>query len=162
MCEAVLGIPGEGACLRSPPPPPPLTGCDTEPPTPPRTVAQGINRLQCRGSGVVWSASQPDDWDPYVNGPWTRAQPPTTQALGSPFDNKCAYYNYRTTTGTEHLTNIACPSPSHLSGQFAGLLLLGDIHLGGRSDLNAYRHFTGRMGTKHCVDSSRLLRNTLA
>ena len=163
MCEAVIGIPGNGACLLSPPPPPPIPGCDTELEPPPRTILQGMDRLQCRGSGVVWSASQPDDWDTYVNGPWIPAPLPQTQAAGTPFDNKCAYYNYRTaTTRTEHVTNIACPSPARLSGHFAGLLLLGDIHLAGRSDLNAYRHFTGRMGTKVSVDTSRLLQNTLA
>lgn len=105
---------------------------------------QGVNRLQCRGPGVVWSASQPDDWDQYVNGPWTPAPMPSNAGFGA-FDNKCAYYNYRTAQGQPHVSNIACPSPGSLSGQFAGLLLLGDIHLGGRSDLNAFRHFTGRM-----------------
>ena len=147
MCSAVVRAPSTGACLLAPPPPPPIPGCETELESPARTIKQGVDRLGCRGPGVVWSASQPDDWDPSVNGQWIPAQLPSGAGAGTAFDPKCAYYNYQPALGgAPQVTNIACPSPTQLSGQFGGLLLLGDIHLGGRSDLNAYRHFTGRMG----------------
>lgn len=150
---------GIGACVNDPPSPPAQPGCDTPPPAPPPTIVQGADRFSCRGSGIYWSSEQPEDWETTINGvpnanPWIPAGPPRSQP-GTSFDAKCAYYNYQPVSGAQQVTNIACPSPSHLSGQFAGLLLLGDVHLGGRSDLNAFRHFTGRMGTQ---SHSNLLR----
>jgi hypothetical protein len=85
---------------------------------------------------MVWATEMPSDWDMQTQGPWMSAPVPPRAA-----DNKCAGYNYGGSIG-----NIACPSPSHLIGHFAGFNLPGDIHLGGRSDLNNHRHFTGRMG----------------
>ena len=57
--------------------------------------------------------------------------------------------NYMDSNGRKTVTNMACPSPQRLDSstgeRFSGLTLGGDIHLGGRSDLNAWRHFNGRM-----------------
>ena len=144
-CRTVIGAgnpdgsPASGACLTAPPPPPP-DGCGDDVAGSPKTIATGINRYQCRGRGLEWADTMPADWNQQTQGPWYPAQTPP---------DKCGFDNFMDRNGRKTVGNMACPSPSHLDssggGRFTGFTLPGDVHIGGRSDLNTWRHFNGRM-----------------
>ena len=137
------GSPASGACLTGPPPPPP-DGCGDEVANPtPKRIATGINRYACRGQGYEWVDSMPSTWNQQTQGFWQPAQtPPDKCGLGT-------LPNYMDLNGRKQVHNMACPSPSHLDGsgggKFKGFTLPGDVHIGGRSDLNTWRSFNGRM-----------------
>eukprot|EP01045_Picozoa_sp_COSAG04_P028080 COSAG04_NODE_4269_length_2197_cov_1.354623_2_plen_426_part_01 len=140
-CLSVIGDPRsrQGACLNSPRSPG-QDSCGEDLPAPAKTIAAGVNRYACSGPGLEWADQQPCDWNAQTQGYW---QPATTPA------DKCGFMNYMDRSGRKTVTNMACPSPQRLDSstgeRFSGLTLGGDIHLGGRSDLNAWRHFNGRM-----------------